>query len=360
MALRRKRDNVPDSSPWLGTGSPPSAAGGGGVGSTARLSKRRSRKLKPAGEGNQDLQSSTVSGQTRETLRRLELEVTRRLDGILHGDHQGLVPGHGTELGETRAYAAGDDVRRIDWNVSARLAEPHIRQTIADRELQTWLVLDQSARLDFGTAKCEKRDLVLAAAGAVGFLTNRDGNQIGAVFAGRGDARAVPAKGTRKHLLRILHDLAAAPRNDGDGITDLGAALRKVSTLSSRRGLVVVVSDFQVQDGWREPLKVLARRHDVLAIEVLDPRELELPNVGLLPVSDPATGQIREIPTQKKSVREAYAAAATARRAALTNGFREAHIDHLLLRTDRDWLEDVVLFIGQRRHRMSGLGGGRP
>lgn len=305
-------------------------------------------------------QPSVFDGETSETLRRLELEVTRRLDGLLHGDHQGLVPGHGTELGETRMYAPGDDVRRIDWNVSARLSDPHIRQTVADRELETWLVLDQSARLDFGTAQCEKRDLVLAAAASVGFLTNRDGNRIGAIFAGRGDGRAVPAKGTRKHLQRILHDLAEAPRNDGDGETDLGASLDKLGTLAKRRGLVVVVSDFQVAQGWQQSLQILARRHDVLAVEVLDPRELELPNVGLLPVVDPATGQVREIPTNKASVRDAYAAAAAQRRTDLAEFFREARVDHLTLRTDRDWLEDIVLFIGARRHRMRALAGGRP
>ncbi len=307
-----------------------------------------------------DEQTSAFDEQTREALRRLELEVTRRLDGLLYGDHHGLVPGHGTELGETRAYAPGDDVRRIDWNVSARLNEPHIRQTIADRELETWLVLDQSARLDFGTAKCEKRDLVLAAASAVGFLTNRDGNRIGAILAGRGEGRAIPAKGTRKHLLRILHEVASTPRNDGDGITDLADSLAKVGALAKRRGLVVVVSDFQVKPGWMDTLRAVSRRHDVLAIEVLDPRELELPDVGLLTVVDPATGQVREIPTNKKSVRRAYAEAAKERRDDLVNQFQDARIDHLVLRTDRDWLEDVVMFIGERRHRLVALGGGRP
>ncbi len=304
--------------------------------------------------------ASALADQTRETLRRLELEVTRRLDGLLHGDHQGLVPGHGTELGETRAYAPGDDVRRIDWNVSARLDEPHIRQTIADRELETWLVLDQSARLDFGTAKCEKRELVLAAASAIGFLTNRDGNRIGAIFAGRGEGRVIPAKGTKKHLLRILHELAAAPRGDGDGVTNLADSLIKVGALAKRRGLVVVVSDFQVEQGWLEQLQALSRRHDILAIEVLDPRELELPNVGLLAVIDPANGQVREIPTNKRSVRESYAQAASERRARLSSELGNSRIDHLTLRTDRDWLEDIVMFIGERRHRIAALGGGRP
>lgn len=301
----------------------------------------------------------TPSARTRETLRRLELDVTMRLDGLLHGDHQGLIPGHGTELGETRAYAPGDDVRRIDWNVSARLADPHIRQTIADRELETWLVLDQSSRLDFGTAACEKRDLVLAAAGAVGFLTNRDGNRIGAIMAGRGGSRAIPPKSTRKHLLRILRDVASEDRQDGSGVTDLGASLEKVGALAKRRGLIVVISDFRVKPGWLDRMAVLRRRHDVLAIQVLDPRELTLPNVGLLPVIDPATGEVCEVPTNKAKVRAAYAAAASKHQDDLETGLRSARVDHLVLRTDNDWLQDVVLFIGKRRHRMMALGATR-
>ena len=306
-----------------------------------------------------DSTSDLVSGRTREVLRRLELDVTQRLDGLLHGDHRGLVPGHGSELGETRRYSPGDDVRRIDWNVTARLSEAHIRQTIAERELETWLVLDRSPRLDFGSARHEKRELVLAAAAATGFLTNRDGNRIGAMLAGRGAPTIVPAKGSRKHLLHILHTIATAPRGDGAGVTDLGAALAQLGSVAKRRGLVVVVSDFRVADGWQTPLRILTSKHDVLAVEVVDPLELALPNVGPLPVTDPATGEIVEIPTQKKKVREAYAAAAEARRLELANTFRTNRVDHLTLHTDTEWLDDLVRFIGARRHRLAALAGGR-
>lgn len=305
------------------------------------------------------LSNDALSGRTREVLRRLELDVTQRLDGLLHGDHRGLVPGHGTELGETRAYAPGDDVRRIDWNVTARLSEAHIRQTIAERELETWLVLDRSPRLDFGSARHEKRELVLAAAAATGFLTNRDGNRIGAMLAGRGEPTILPAKGSRKHLLHILHEIATAPRGDGAGITDLGRALSQMGSVAKRRGLVVVVSDFRVADGWQTPMRMLTNKHDVLAVEVVDPLELALPNVGPLPISDPATGEIREIPTQKKKVRDAYAAAAEARRQTLVDTFRSQRIDHLTLHTDTEWLDDLVRFVGARRHRMNALAGGR-
>lgn len=299
-----------------------------------------------------------VDGTTREVLRRLELDVTRRLDGLLHGDHRGLVPGHGTELGETRRYAPGDDVRRIDWNVTARLSEAHVRETIAERELQTWLLVDRSSRLDFGTASCEKRDLALAAAAAVGFLTNRDGNRIGAVLVGRGEVDVIPARGSRRHLLRLLHDLADTPRGDGSGVTDLTEGLARVAALSRRRGLLAVVSDFQVAPGWEQSLAMAAQRHEVLAIQVTDPRERELPDVGLISVRDPATGVEREIDTGRSRVRQAFARAAEEQQERLASAFRAAGVDHLELSTGRPWLDDLVAFVARRRHRLVTSGAG--
>ena len=307
-----------------------------------------------------DPSPTIIDGSTREILRRLELDVTRRLDGLLHGDHRGLVPGHGTELGETRRYAPGDDVRRIDWNVTARLSEPHIRQTIAERELQTWLLIDRSSRLDFGTAHCEKRDLVLAAAAAVGFLTSRDGNQIGAVLAGRGEPEVVPAKGSRKHLLRLLHQIAETPREDNSGVTDLTTGLARVSTIARRRGLLAVVSDFMVAPGWEDAMAVAARRHDVLAVQVVDPREYELPNVGLVLIRDPATGEEREVQTNKASVRERFAAAAAERQERLAKRLSSSGVDHLVLSTDRPWLDDLLGFVSDRKRRiLAGANAGR-
>jgi uncharacterized protein (DUF58 family) len=294
---------------------------------------------------------AVVPSETREVLRRLELEVTRRLDGLLHGDHRGLVPGHGSELGETRRYAPGDDVRRIDWNVTARLTEAHIRETIAERELQTWLLIDRSPRLDFGTALTEKRELVLAAAAAVGFLTNRDGNRLGAVFAGPEEPTIIPPRGSRQHFLRILADIASAPRQDGTGTTDLGAAAGHLSSVAKRRGLVVIISDFLVSDGWQLTVRGLAQRHEVLAIQVTDPREFELPNVGVVVLRDPATGAEREVATQRQEVRQAFAAAASERQQALADELRVGRIDHLVLSTDRPWLEDLVGFVASRRQR---------
>ena len=297
-----------------------------------------------------------------DVLRQLELVITRRLDGLLHGDHRGLVPGHGSEPGETRLYQPGDDVRRIDWNVTARFQAPHVRETIADRELETWLLVDLSASLEFGTAARTKREQALAAAAAVGFLTASGGNRIGALLAaGDGPAVIIPARGGRDHLRAILHRIQRTDVLDGAGATDLGAALDRLSRTARRRGLAVIISDWLDGDpvaarpGWELPLRRVAVRHETLCIEVLDPRELELPDVGVLDLVDPETGRRREIQTGDRALRDRFAAAAAERRTRLAATFRAAGADHLALRTDRDWVADIVTFVATRRDRAAAL-----
>lgn len=281
-----------------------------------------------------------------QVLRRLELTVTRRLDGLLLGDHRGLVPGHGTETGDTRLYVPGDDVRRIDWNVTARTQAPHLRETIAERELETWLVVDLSASLDFGTAACTKRDLALNAAAATALLTARGGNRLGAVLLTGDGMVTMPARPGRVHVRAVLHRALTATRADGGGgPTDLGRAVRQLATPSHRRGLAVVVSDFLVASEWERAFRMVARRHDVLAVEVLDPRELEMPDVGVLVVSDPETGRQREVQTSAAGFRQRYAAAAQAQRDGVAATLRRVGAEHLVLRTDRDWLVDMARFL---------------
>ncbi len=302
-------------------------------------------------------------GSAAEVLRRLELTITRRLDGLLHGDHRGLVPGHGSDPGEARVYQPGDDVRRIDWNVTARTQSLHVRETIADRELETWILVDLSASLEFGTALTTKRSLALAAAAAVGFLTARGGNRLGAVLATGGPepATIVPAKGGRDHLRAILHRIITAEVADGSGATDLNAALTRLDRSMRRRGLAVIISDWLDDDpgakvpGVTHPLRRLAVRNDVLCVEVVDPRELDLPDVGVLEVVDPETGRSREVQTGDARLRSRYAKAAAARRDALAAAIRSAGADHLVLRTDRDWLGDLVAFVATRRDRAAAL-----
>ncbi|HWJ61721.1 MAG TPA: DUF58 domain-containing protein [Acidimicrobiales bacterium] len=286
-----------------------------------------------------------------EVLRRLDLAVSHKLDGLLHGEYQGLVPGHGSELGETRLYQAGDDVRRIDWNVTARLQDPHVRDTIADRELETWVVADLGASMDFGTAWCEKRDLAVSAAAAVGFLTNRTGNRFGLITLQPSGIDVVPAKGGRTHLMSTLHRLTTTPRAQ-EGEVDLSEALARTAAIARRRGLCVVVSDFLGDpQRWVPALRRVTTRHETIAVEVLDPRELELPDVGVLALVDPATGRTSDVRTSKK-LRDRYASAAAQQRATIEQGIRQAGADHLILRTDQDWLLDIVRFVASRRERV--------
>lgn len=288
-----------------------------------------------------------------EVLRRLEISVTRRLDGLLQGDHRGLTPGHGSEPGEVRAYQPGDDVRRIDWNVTARTTEPHVRDTVADRELETWLLVDTSASLAFGTATCEKRDLALVGAAATGFLTARTGNRVGAMTIGPdGASTPIPARSGRVHLQAVLRQVLGALDDPRPGRTDLAGGLRRLAGTATRRGLVVVISDFLDPGPWDSALRSVALRHDVLCIEVVDPVELALPDVGMLVLHDTVSGREIEVPTGNDRFRERYASAAADQRAAIAARIRATGADHLVLRTDREWLLDLALFVSGRRDRI--------
>jgi uncharacterized protein (DUF58 family) len=290
-----------------------------------------------------------------EVLRRLELAVTRRLDGLLQGDYRGLVPGHGSEYGETRRYVPGDDVRRIDWNVTARMQQPHVRESIADRELEAWLLIDLSASVDFGTARCTKRDLAVVAAGSVAFLTEGAGNRVGAHIVTADGVTSVPARGGRAHVRALLHRVITTPRRDGGGHAALGDGLARLARPSVKRGLAVVISDFLARDPWEAPMRLVGSRHELLAVEVLDPRELALPDVGRLVVVDPETNDIRSVQTGDARLRARYAAAAQAQREEIARALRRARADHLLLRTDGDWLVELVRFVALRRRRIDHL-----
>ncbi len=290
-----------------------------------------------------------------QVLRRLELTVTRRLDGLLQGDYQAILPGLGSEPGDSREYMEGDDVRRMDWNVTARTTVPHVRDPVADRELESWAIVDCSASLDFGTANCEKRDLAVAAVAAVGFLTTRTGNRFGALIVRPDGITRIPPRAGRQPMMALLHTLANRERVDGTGPTDVGAAIQTHLTARRRRGLAVVVSDFLSPPGWERKLAGLAARHQVLAVEIVDPRELELPNVGYLTLVDPETGRRMEVQTAKAGIRARYAEAAAAQRAEIANAIQRSGAQHLVLRTDRDWLRDIVDYVLSARRRRGGL-----
>ncbi|GIH18347.1 DUF58 domain-containing protein [Rugosimonospora africana] len=301
----------------------------------------------PPGSGHGELPLS--ANRAEPALSKLQLLVTRKLDGLLQGDYLGLLPGPGTEAGESREYRPGDDVRRMDWPVTARTTIPHVRQTVADRELETWLAVDLSASLDFGTADCLKRDLAVAAAAAVSHLTVRGGNRIGAVVGTGEQIARMPARSGRKDAQGMLRVVAQTPARPGRA--DLGGLIDSLNRPPRRRGLTVVISDFMVAPGeWERPLRKLGVRHDVLAIEVVDPRELELNDSGVMEFVDPETGRLHEVDTRDAQLRSRYAAAAAAQRAAIASALRGAGAAHLRLRTDRDWLLDIVRFVAAQRH----------
>ncbi|GAA2523213.1 DUF58 domain-containing protein [Pilimelia columellifera] len=283
------------------------------------------------------------------TLARLRLLVTRRLDGLLQGEYVGLLPGPGAEAGESREYRPGDDVRRMDWHVTARTTIPHVRETIADRELETWLAVDRSASLEFGSAAMLKRDLAVAAAAAVVHLAARGGNRVGAVVgAGPADARVLPARSGRRAAQALTTAIARQPGVAGPG--DLPGLIGRLARPPRRRGLAVVISDFLGSpSGWARPMRALATRHDVLAVEVSDPRERELPDVGVLTVVDPETGRWHEARTTA-ALRRRYAQDAAERADATAAALRLAGVGLLRLSTDRDWLRDIVAFVAARRH----------
>ncbi|PXY19001.1 DUF58 domain-containing protein [Prauserella muralis] len=289
-------------------------------------------------------------------LRRLELTITRRLDGLLRGQYAGLLPGAGTEPAGSREYRPGEDeVRRIDWAVTARTGTPHVRDTIAERELTVHVLVDGTASMDFGTVRLEKRELAVAAVAAVGFLTAGAGNRLGAELLGASGPRRFPARAGRAHLLGILHALLGAPRAaEGASAPELAAALHGLRRGLRRRGLVVVVSDFLDDGPWDTELRRLAQRQQVIAVEVTDPRELELPDVGLLTVVDPETGRRQEVPTGSRRLRERFAEAAAEQRHRVRTAVRAAGAAHVALRTDRDWVADLARHVLEQRRMSTG------
>jgi uncharacterized protein (DUF58 family) len=291
-----------------------------------------------------------------EAARRLRLDVARRLDGLLSGDHLGYLLGPGTENAEARLYAPGDDVRRIDWAVTARTGDTHVRDAIAERELETTLLVDLTASMSFGTVRSEKRDLALTVTAAVMHLAGGGGNRVGAIVLGE-QLHRLPPRGGRDAQLALLHRLLGEPRAEGAGL-DLATGLAAVLNPPRRRGLVVVLSDLLGPLGepaWARPLRMLAGRHDVVVAEVVDPRELTLPDVGVLRLVDPETGRHLEVQTRSKALRERYARAAAERRDAHAAAVRRAGAGHVVLRTDGDWLVDLATFLAARR-RLRGAG----
>jgi uncharacterized protein (DUF58 family) len=283
-------------------------------------------------------------------LQRLQFTVVRRLDGFLFGDYRGIFYGPSLDLAEVREYQPGDEVRRIDWNVTARMNRLYVRQYLEERELTAWLLVDLSPSMAFGTRRRLKRELAIEFAGVAAYIISRHGDKVGAMAFPGAEVPIIPPRTGRRHTLRLLHTLQ---RGDaaGHGPTDLTATLATAAGMFKRRHLVFVVSDFIAPAGWDAPLRELGRRHDVIAVWIRDPAEEALPDVGLMPVRDPETGAHCWIDTSDARVRTAFAALVAARRARVLDAFRHARVDHLELTTAESMVDPLVRFVLRRKRQ---------
>ena len=282
-------------------------------------------------------------------LRALQIEVGRRLQGLLAGDYRSSRYGDGVELAQIRPYVPGDDVRRIEWNVTARMGEPHVRVNMAERVLVTWLLLDTSPSMHFGTADRRKADVADGVAFALGHVATRRGNRLGVVTFGDHDPTTLPPNQGRHGLLGLLGALQREPELEQTGATSLGTAMRRTGALARQRGVVAIVSDFRGPLDWRKPLLQLMSRHEVLAVEIRDPREQELPDVGELWLVDPETGRQVRVDTRSRALRERFAEAAAEERSGVARILSALGVPHVVLTTSGDWLRPLAAFLGAQR-----------
>jgi len=288
-------------------------------------------------------------------LRRLEWRVIRRLDGRLQGDYRTLFRGTGIDVVDLREYQPGDDLRHVDWNVTARTDVPHVREYLEDREVTAWLLLDRSASMDFGPVERRKHLVMTEVAATVAQLLSRSGNRVGAVLFGSDVEEVVPPASGRNQVLRIIARLLEGPAGgepgSPPGATDLSLPLRATVGIARRRSLVVVVSDFISTPGWERPLGLLARRHDVVALQVVDRHEFDLPAVGMIYVEDPETGEQIFVDTDDAAFARRLRAAADERQAALTDAVRSANADLFTIATDEDLVRALARVAELRRRR---------
>ncbi len=291
-------------------------------------------------------------------LRRLEWTVIRRLDGAVHGNYRTLFRGFGLDLADLREYQYHDDVRHIDWNVTARLQTPYVREFNEDREVTAWFLLDLSPSVDFGSRQVKKRSVSTDFVTVLARLLTRHGNRVGALFYGDRVDTVIPARAGRRHVLHLLHRMLSRPERSRSAATDLRDFLRTAFQIIPRRSLVFVVSDFISAPGWSEPLAHLAARHEILAVRLYDPLEMDLPDLGLLVVQDAETGEQVFVDTHDRAFRKRFAAAAERRETALREALRDAGVDALELSTDDDLVDTILRFADLRKRRSQLAGGG--
>ena len=284
-------------------------------------------------------------------LHRLDWQVIRRLDGYLQGDYRSLFRGSGVDFADLREYQPQDDIRYIDWNVSARMDTPYVREYMEDREIIAWFLLDLSPSVDFGALDNQKRNVLIDFVGTLSRLLTRHGNRVGAIMFGSGVQHKVPAKSGRLHVLRLLNDLIKQPHLNHAPMTDLSALINGGLHTIKKRSLIFVISDFISTPGWERSLSLLSQRHEVIAIRLWDPREINLPDVGHVILEDSETGEQIYVDTHDKNFRKRFAEAARKREAELSEAFKRAGVDVLPLSTEADLIHAIASFVMLRRQR---------
>jgi uncharacterized protein (DUF58 family) len=284
-------------------------------------------------------------------LHRLDWQVIRRLDGLMQGDYRSLFYGYGLDFADLREYQPEDDVRYIDWNVTARMDSPYVRQYVEDREVTAWFLLDLSPSVDFGTLERQKRAVLIDLVTTLARLLTRHGNRVGAILYGSRVERTIPARGGRIQVLRLANDLLKQPPLARAPFTDLTPLLVGGLHSIKRRSLIFIISDFISAPGWERPLSLLNARHEVLAIRLWDPREIELPDVGPIIMEDAETGEQMYVDTHDKKFRQRFQAAAQEREAALNDALKRAGVSALSLSTEEDLVRAIVRFAALRKQR---------
>ena len=284
-------------------------------------------------------------------LQRLDWQVIRRLDGLLQGDYRSLFYGYGVDFADLREYQPEDDIRYIDWNVTARMNTPYVRQYVEDREITAWFLLDLSPSVDFGPLQSQKRTVLIDFVTTIARLLTRHGNRVGAMFYGSRIERTIPAGGGRIQVLRLVNDLLKQPRLPRAPFTNLTPLLEGALHAIKRRSLVFIVSDFISTPGWERPLSLLNQRHEVIAVRLWDPREIELPDIGPMIMEDAETGEQIYVDTHEKKFRLRFEQAARQREAALNEAFKHAGVDVLPLSTEEDLVRAIVGFAALRHQR---------
>ncbi|MEK6753289.1 MAG: DUF58 domain-containing protein [Chloroflexota bacterium] len=297
------------------------------------------------------MNTSTSTPTPERILHRLDWQVIRRLDGYLQGDYRSLFRGFGMDFADLREYQAEDDIRYIDWNVSARMDTPYVRVYMEDREVIAWFLLDLSPSVDFGALENQKRNVLIDFVATLARLLTRHGNRVGAMMYGSAIQRTVPARSGKLQVLRIINDLLNQPRLSHSSMTDLSVLLKGGLHAIKKRSLVFVVSDFISAPGWERTLNLLNQRHEVIAIRLWDPREMDLPDIGPIVMEDAETGEQLYVDTHDKKFRKRFQDAAQQRELALNDSFKRAGVDVLPLSTEEDLMQAIARFVMLRRQR---------